>query len=429
MRDIAVFIYMIFFIPMAATNIFVAYLLWGWVGLVSLNEYLYGRMAAVPFVQVFAIITLVLLPFRMSVDRISFRLNRTSMLFIFLIIHCFLCALFAYPGLTRSWELFMNMFKTVVFCLLMPALVASRYRIHALVIAICIGVGYHGILDGLKFVASGGGHLALGVSKFGDNNHYAMVLVMVLPLFLYLYQYSRRRIVQIGFVGGVVVICFALIATNSRGGLLSLMATALWIVLKSRQKFKGLVAIGVVSLLMLQLAPERWFDRMDTIQSADSDASFMGRVTAWKRASAIALENPVFGGGLHAGQAQSIFEIFRYKEGLLGFVTTPNVGYAAASHSIYFEVLGDMGFVGLFIFLLCIANAFVTLREIRKMVKIRGPGTEWALDLANLLAASLIAFVIGGSALSAAYFELPYFVIMLLEVVKINVSALPQASE
>jgi probable O-glycosylation ligase (exosortase A-associated) len=256
-----------------------------------------------------------------------------------------------------------------------------------------------------------------------------MVLVMVLPLVFYLYQYSVKKIVKLGFISVFVVVCLAVIATNSRGGLLSLMIMALWIILKSKQKIRGVLAMTAVALLMLQLAPERWFHRMDTIQTADEDASFMGRVTAWKRASAIAMENPVFGGGLHAGQAQSIFEHFRYKEGLLGFVTTPNVGYAAASHSIYFEVLGDLGFVGLFLFLACLANAFITLAEIRKMVKIRGPSAEWALDLANMLTASLAAFVVGGAALSAAYFELPYFIIMLLEVVKLNVASLSVVEE
>lgn len=407
---------------MAVSNIYVAYLMWGWAGLIALNEYLYGRMVGVPFVQIFALITLGLLFFRKKAESIEFNFNRTSVIFVIFIIHCFFCALFAYPDVPRNWELFMNMFKTVLFCVMMPALVTSRFRIHALVIVIAIGIGFHGLLDGLKFISSAGGHLALGIKKFGDNNHYAMILVMVLPLLFYLYQYSVNRIVRLGSIATFVVVCLAVIATNSRGGLLSLVVMALWIILKSKRKIRGLLAMTMVALLMVQLAPERWFQRMDTIQAADEDTSFMGRVTAWKRASAIALENPVFGGGLHAGQAQSIFEQFRYKEGLLGFVTTPNVGYAAASHSIYFEVLGDLGFVGLFLFLACFANAFITLAEIRKMVKIRGPSTEWALDLANMLSASLVAFVVGGAALSAAYFELPYIILMLLEVVKLKVS-------
>jgi len=146
----------------------------------------------------------------------------------------------------------------------------------------------------------------------------------------------------------------------------------------------------------------------------------MGRVTAWKRASAIALENPVFGAGFHAGQAPSLFQEFRHKSGLLGFIETPDINYPAASHRIYFEVMSDLGFLGLFIFLALIANAFITRQEIKKLVKHGGCASDWAVDIADMLAGALIVYLVSGALLSAAYFDLPYIFIMLMEVVKLQ---------
>ncbi|MBK7416226.1 MAG: hypothetical protein IPJ38_15105 [Dechloromonas sp.] len=56
---------------------------------------------------------------------------------------------------------------------------------------------------------------------------------------------------------------------------------------------------------------------MDTIQTADQDASFLGRVEAWQISSAIALANPVLGGGFHALETPVVWGMFRGNTGLL----------------------------------------------------------------------------------------------------------------
>lgn len=68
----------------------------------------------------------------------------------------------------------------------------------------------------------------------------------------------------------------------------------------------------------LAFAPENITNRMTTIQEMDDDASFMGRVYAWRVSSAIALANPVFGGGFHAVQIQPIWDSFKEAHGLFG---------------------------------------------------------------------------------------------------------------
>lgn len=401
-------------------NTFSAYLIWGWSGLIALSMYVYGFMMNVQYVQIFAIVTLVLFVMKLDSEQIDFKPNRTSTLMIIFGFHAIASAALAASGLDRNWELCTNLLKTLLFCLLMPMLVTSRLRIHAMVVMLALAISFHGGLDGLKFLASGGSHYAHGNAKLGDNNHFAMIIVLSIPLLLYLYFYSARRFIRWGFIATLVITTLAVVATTSRGGFATMVLVAIWVVMKGNRKVSGFLLMGLTAVLITQLAPASWSEKINTINQASEDASFMGRVAAWKRASAIAVDNPVFGGGFHAGQAASLFPQYRYKQGLLGFVTTPDVGYPAASHSIYFEVLGDLGFVGLFIFLSLILNAFVTGFEINNLVKTRGEDFFWIKDLSDMLMASVLVFVAGGSLLSAAYFDFPYIIIMLMEVLKLH---------
>ncbi|MBV5347570.1 putative O-glycosylation ligase, exosortase A system-associated [bacterium] len=417
MRDLMLLGVMAVLFPLAISNSFLAYLLWGWAGLIALNSYLYGFMAGVPFVQIFAMIALVLILIKRDGEQIAFTANRTIFLFVVLACHSALVAAFAYEGLPRNAETISNILKTLLYCSLMPMLVTSRLRIHALVVAIVLALSFHGLLDGLKFLASGGTHNARGVAKFGDNNYLAMALVTVIPLQLYLYRYSKNRLAKLGFAGVALLTILAVVATHSRGGFLTLFCVAIWLLWGSKRKALGLASLFACAVLVVVMAPASWSERMGTMQRAGEDSSFMTRVAVWKKSTAIALAHPVVGGGFFAVQSPPTFEKFRNEQGLLGFIDTPDPAMYAA-HSIYFQVMSDMGFVGFFVYFVVLANAFITRFEIRNLAGRLGPTAGWAVDLSNMLAAGLIAFMVGGALLSAAYLEIPFLMVALLEVVK-----------
>jgi O-antigen ligase len=76
-----------------------------------------------------------------------------------------------------------------------------------------------------------------------------------------------------------------------------------------------------------------------------------------------------------------------------------------AAHSIYFEVLGDHGFVGLAMYLIIIAAAFLKCSRIMSLTK-NEPERQWAYDLGIAIQGSLFVFCIAGAALSLAYYDL-----------------------
>ena len=423
MRDLLILGVMFILIPLSLRSVVAAYLLWSWTSLIALNTFVYGFMASVPYVQVFATITLVLLLRGKNTEIKKFDFDPTVILFLVLAFHALCSALFAYPGVTQNWFVVTTLFKTLLFCILMPMFLTSRLRIHALVVLAATAIGFYSVIEGLKFLASGGAHRIQSIANLGDNNHTALAFVMVLPLLWYLFQYSEKRLVRFGFASAFFLTCLAVIASNSRGGLLCMVAVAIWIILKSRRKLMGAIFVVIAGFTVLQLASDTWFARMETISTAgETDVSFLGRVIAWKRASAIALSNPVYGGGFRSVQAPSVYEIYKEKEGILGFIQTPQAHYPAAAHSIYFESMGDMGFVGFFIFLACLINVFLNRIKIKKITKSNPAKLAWASDLSDSLAGCMVAYMVGGAAVSMAYFELAYVLMMLMAVLHIVIS-------
>jgi probable O-glycosylation ligase (exosortase A-associated) len=191
---------------------------------------------------------------------------------------------------------------------------------------------------------------------------------------------------------------------------------AVALVLTTNRRWLALVVVAVGVTLVFNSANDDWVERMQTIQTAQDDESFMGRVAAWKVSSAIAVENPIFGGGFRALQSVAIWDRFKSSEGLLGFVDTPQLARSGvAAHSIWFEVMGDQGFVGLLWFMLLIGNVVLVRRAVWQKVLALGRQHAWAGDLADAVAVSMLAFLVTGSLLSAAYFELPYLCMMVME--------------
>ncbi|MFZ3222876.1 MAG: putative O-glycosylation ligase, exosortase A system-associated, partial [Rugosibacter sp.] len=399
-----------------------------WTGLIAIDNYLFGFMASIKLNFTFALITFLMILLKKDTERGTIPFNATVVLFILFFLQGSLSAIFAYEGNRLNWFLYDRFWKEILFAFIMPLVIFKRYRIHAFVLVMCLGMGFHGLIDGLKFFSSGGSHLVRGFVKFGDNNHFAVMLVMAIPPLLYMSSYAKHPLLRLSALTAAVITIAAVIGTHSRGGFVAMTAVALWLVLTSRKRLPALTVFIAGVIFVVAIAPSAWTQRMETIQEAEQDSSFMTRVEAWQVSSAIALHNPVLGGGFHAVATQPVWDRFKGQQGLLGFV---DVGFVSdvfrAAHSIYFEVLGDMGFLGFFIFMALLLNALKNSIQINRLAKQGGLDLEWAVDLSRSLAATIFAFMVGGLTVSIAYTEFIYMAVMLMEVLKQEVKRQLQA--
>ncbi|MDB5379175.1 MAG: O-antigen polymerase family protein, partial [Rubritepida sp.] len=118
----------------------------------------------------------------------------------------------------------------------------------------------------------------------------------------------------------------------------------------------------------------------------------MGRVTIWMTALDIALSRPLVGGGFRAVYQQPVVD--RYTPG-----TT-----ARATHSIWFEVLGEHGFLIFFVWLGIIGAGVWYSMQIIALARGQ-PQLAWAVDLARMSQVSIVAYVLGGTFLSLSYWD------------------------
>jgi putative inorganic carbon (hco3(-)) transporter len=199
----------------------------------------------------------------------------------------------------------------------------------------------------------------------------------------------------------MLLVAASALGSYSRGALLAIAAMSAMLWWRGRSRALGAVVIVTVALALVGFMPEAWFGRMATIQTYDQDASAIGRLSAWTVAWNIALHN-LSGVGFDAARPE-LFALY---------APDWSMGYPVA-HSIYFQVMGHHGFIGLTIFLLFLISTWRTAASIRRSA-LGVPEANWCFDLAGMCQVSLIGYVVGGAFLSLAYFDLPYNVMVVL---------------
>lgn len=152
--------------------------------------------------------------------------------------------------------------------------------------------------------------------------------------------------------------------------------------------------------------PQTWHDRMNTMRDYEQDGSAMGRIQAWTFAYDMAVARPLVGGGFEAFTNEN-YE--RFSPGLI----EQGTGRSHDVHSIYFEILGEHGFVGLAIFIILGFSAWRIANKIIKLSK-SSDQNKWASDLASMIQVSFIGYAVGGAFLGLAYVDLIYHLLAIL---------------
>ncbi len=416
MRDLAFVASWLLLVPLAFGGAQVGVLLWTWTSLLAPNDVLYGFGSTLPYTKVAAALTLGLAVMGRG-GGIRLRLDATVALLVLLAVWGLLSQATGLAGDSASgWELYQKFAKILLLAVMVMAVMRDRLRLHALMLAICLGIGFTGLGEAAKFLLSAGGHKVLGTASTGDNNQIALDVLMIMPLLYYLQATARRQAVRVTcwVMGGMCAVC--VVATASRDGFAGLGLLGVAYVLASRRKALGLLLVLLVFGIGAQLVSDSWKERISTIQSAESDDSFLGRVGAWKVSTAVALHRPLFGGGFHAIQHGDVWgEHLEAASHVAILGSAPPTLNLKAAHSIYFEVLGDLGFGGLVLFLALFAVGWRNGTAVRRIVRrSKRADIAWAGQMAAVLQVSVLLFLVNGALLSAAYYDIDYLLVAML---------------
>ena len=224
---------------------------------------------------------------------------------------------------------------------------------------------------------------------------------MTLPLLGYVYGQLTSSKMRLVVVGSFVLTSIAIISTYSRGALVAGAVLGLIFVFRSKRPLVWLFLIAIAVGIGSQYVSSQWTERMETIQTYDQDASTLGRFNAWQFAWKVASEKPLLGGGPRVFTPELFYH----------YAPDPTDYHDA--HSIYFEILGENGFVGLTLFLLIGISSLLTCRWVVKKSK-NIEGLSQIHSLAGALYLSLIAYAVGGMFLGLAYFDYYYHLVVLV---------------
>ena len=316
-----------------------------------------------------------------------------------------LAALFAiHPEVALpKWQ---EIIKILAMTFVTMCIVQSRERIQQLTWVVALSIGFYGFKGGLFAIATAGHYRVFGPadSFIGDNNSLALAMIMILPLLQYLRTTTANYWVRLGLLGCMGLTIIAILVSYSRGALLGLAVMLAFLAWKARHRAILLIAtIGVLGGALVVL-PQAWFERMASIEHYSVDASVQGRFQAWTFAYKLALDHPLVGGGQLVGTDDQLFKHY-----------VPDAPTSRAAHSIYFEVLGETGFVGLGLFLFLMSASFLAAGNILRLTRDR-PDLAWARSLAAMTQVSVVGYSVSGAFLSLGFFDLYYAIVAIIAV-------------
>lgn len=403
MRDIAITLIVAVGCFFTLKHAYVGVLLWAWISYMNPHRLAYGFAYGMPYAYITAIVLIGSMFFSKEVKRLS----KDSIIYIwlFFILYMGITSIFAFYQ-DLAFEFYIKVIKIQLIAFLSMMLMDDINKLRNLISVIVISIGYFSVKGGLFTILTAGSATVWGPpdTMIEGNNELAIATFMVIPLMAYLYQVSVKWWVKKLLLIAMPLSFIAAIGTQSRGALIAFAAVVLFFWMKSDKKVIMGVAMMILVAFVFALMPESWYDRMNTIQTYEEDSSAMGRINAWEYAFNAANDR-IFGMGFNSWTSQT-FALY-----------APNPDDPHAAHSIYFSVLGDHGWIGLFLFLIIFRKVWVMLKKIIKDTSEIQCFYEINI-LARMLQVSFIAYFVGGAFLSLSYFDLVWQMIAVVVCLK-----------
>lgn len=401
MRDIFVTLAVFSTLPFILKRPWIGILVWAWLGYMNPHRLTWGFAYSFPFAMIIALTTLTAL--LLSKEKKEIPWTRETILMLFMIAWFFMTTVYSlYPWL--AWPQWDKVWKVMLMTYVTMMLINDEYRLKALMFVIALSLGFYGFKGGIFVVTGGSAHSVMGPlgSFIGDRNSIGLALIMTVPLLNYMRMHFDRAfvndlpvvrymvsawLVRWGLLAAIGLTLIAIVGTHSRGALVGLVCMTFFYLIKSRQKFAAILSLIPVAFVLYAVMPEEYFARMETITTWEEDGSASERVRAW--GNAVDLANTRFiGGGMRA-----------------------LVHWGGRdSHSIYFGILGEHGWVGLAMFMLLLLFTWRSgswiIRNTRKIKEL-----YWARDLAAMVQVSLVGYMAAGAFLGLQYFDLFYHLV------------------
>jgi putative inorganic carbon (HCO3(-)) transporter len=399
MRDLFVTGVIFSLLPFIFKRPWLGILLWSWLGYMNPHRLAWGFAYDFPFAMIVGVVTIT--AFMFSKEKKEMVWTRETIVLLIFVGWMLFTTFFAfYPD--SAWFQWDKVWKIQLMIFLTALIITDRHKLHWLIWVIALSFGFYGVKGGIFTIVNGGIYRVQGPGGtfIAGNNEIALAMVMAIPLIRYLHLQETRKWIKIGLASAMVLTGVAVVGSQSRGGLVAIVAMGVFLWLKSRNKIVTALYMAVAVGIMASVMPQEWYDRMGTIETYQEDKSALGRINAWHTAFNVAKDR-VTGGGFEMWRPP----VFRQY--------APERWNVRDVHSIYFEIMGEQGFIGFGLFMLLGAMAWIRAQQVINRCK-KEPDNKWASDLAAMIQVSLVGYAAGGTFLGMGYFDLPYHLMIIL---------------
>jgi len=392
----------------------VGIMVWAWLGFMNPHRLAWGFAQDFPFAEVVAITTAIgmLLSRRWRFPPVT----RETVVLVLFVLWMQVTTVTAFNQ-DEAWGQWDKVLKIQLMILATMMVIWNGDQLRALIWVVVASIGFYGVKGGLFTIVYRGEERVLGPEGtfIEGNNEIGMAMLMIIPLARYLQQTTPHRRLRYPLLLVSALSAVAVIGTHSRGATLGMVAIALFLLWKSKRRLALAVGIALMALIAVSIMPQKWFDRMGTLRHHEQDSSAMARIHSWRFATRMALDRPVVGGGFEAFRP----DVFaRY-----GF----DPDRAADAHSIYFEILGEQGFVGLLLFLTLGVSAWLTCSWTARRALADADAADLGY-LARMVQVSFVGYAVSGAFLGLGYFDLFYNLVAFAVISKSLVAARHESS-
>jgi probable O-glycosylation ligase (exosortase A-associated) len=323
----------------------------------------------------------------------------------------------------KAFEFFIKISKILLMVLLATSLINNENRLHWLLRIISLSIGFYGLKGGIFFLTTGGNYMVLGPedSFLEANNAIGLALAMNVPLLFYLSKMENYKWFRWTMRAMLAFSYPATIGTFSRGAWVGLAIVTALVILRSKYRLLVMPIIVISGIIILlyfpQLFSQRVVERYGELANYKEESSAQSRFWNWECCKRVGFAHPLTGGGFDF-YSKEIYEKY-FPEFL-----ERNPGKVWTCHSMWYTIFSNHGFPGFFLWAGLIGSCFFSLRRIRSYGKTHG-NAMWFIYNAEMVEVALVAFMVVGTFYDAAYFDMFYYLVAVIVIIKERIRHLP----
>jgi len=331
--------------------------------------------------------------------------RRVDIVLVLFVLACLL-SVFAADSVAAFWKGIQDVLLYALIYFLIGRIVSNPWRVRAFLLFwlllnfklaqfVIRSYGHYHSL-GVSDTALARGIGAGSTAFFANSVDFGVAMCVAWPVGTLLLFATLKKWQRLALVIYSVACLLAIILCSSRGAIVGAVAIVLAALLKQRRRLVPVFMILALLLGIAYIMPGGHKERLRLALNWEQDPNAISRIALWKAGLAMFRDHPLIGVGL--GNFPPSYE----RQYATGEISVKQW----VCHSIYIQVLSELGLLGALPFLLLLMFLFRLNRHTRKQLAATSPGGHRTLEysLASGLDLALVGYLASGAFVSVLYY-------------------------